>query len=231
MCGTPALAGLVVGAGGGGIRNGVVQRGVPCGVGGPPGPAVAGRGGDVAGGGRRSIGASGGRGWDGRGRGGGVGAWRGRVWAEVAGWAAGLGCCGTVAAVGVHGGGAVGVLRGSGRGVARRRWTRALVGAPRPAGERNGGPPDLFWFSWSGGCRGRVNPPVPVGATGSGRASDAPLSGVPRGLSHRHAGPRGPSAWWWLRRGRRGGRPERTPSPLGASAARGGGAVPGRGVR
>ena len=147
-----------------------------------------GLGGDVAGGGRCSIGASGGRGLEGRGCGGGVGGavspgsacmvtlvWRGRVWAVVAGWAAGLGCCGTVVAVGVGGGGAVGVLQGSGHGVARRGWTRALVGAPRPAGGRAGGPPDLSWSSWPGGCRGQVNLPVPVGGTGSGRASDAPL--------------------------------------------------------
>ena len=33
-------------------------------MGDPWGPVVAGRGGDVAGGGRRSIGASGGRGWE-----------------------------------------------------------------------------------------------------------------------------------------------------------------------
>ena len=90
-------------------------------------------------------------------------------------WVAGLGCCGTVVAVGVGGGGAVGVLRRSGCGVARRGWTRALVGAPRPAGGRAGGPPDLSSSSWPGGCRGRVNPPVTVGATGSGRASDVPL--------------------------------------------------------
>ena len=157
-------------------------------MGGPWGPVVAGRGGDVAGGGRRSMGASGGRGLEGRGCGGGVGGavspgsacmvilvWRGRVWAVVACWAAGLGCFGTVVAVGVGGGGAVGVLRGSGRGVARRGLTRAVVGAPRPAGGRAGGPPDLSWSSWRGGCRGRVNPPGPVGATGSRRASDAPL--------------------------------------------------------
>ena len=98
------------------------------------GPVQAGRGGDVAGRDRRSIGASGGRGWEGPRCGGGVGdavspgsacmvvlAWRGRVWAVVAGWAAGLGCFGTVVAVGVGGGGAVGVFRGLGvgwRGVA-----------------------------------------------------------------------------------------------------------------
>ena len=136
VCCTPALAGAVVGAGSGGIRDGLVPWGVPCGVGGPWGPVVAGRGGDVAGGGRRSIGASRGRGSEGRGRGSGVGgavfpgsectvvlAWRGRVWAVVAGWAAGLACCGTVVVVRVGGGGAVGVLRGSGRGVARRGWT------------------------------------------------------------------------------------------------------------
>ena len=52
-----------------------------------------------------------------------------------------------------------------------------LVGASRPAGGRVGGPPDLSWSSWPGGCRGRVNPPVPVGATGSGRASGVPLGG------------------------------------------------------
>ena len=71
-------------------------------MGGPWGPVVPGNGGDLAGRGRRSIGASGNRGWEGRGRGGGVGgavppgsacivvlAWRGRVWAVFAGWAAG----------------------------------------------------------------------------------------------------------------------------------------------
>ena len=63
----------------------------------------------------------------------------------------------------------------SGRGVARRGWTWALVRAPRPAGGRACGPPDLCWSSWPGGCRGRVNPPVPVGATESGRASNAAL--------------------------------------------------------
>ena len=97
------------------------------------------------------------------------------VWALVPGWAAGLGCCGTVVMVGAGGDGAVGVPPGSGRGVARRGWTRARVGAPRPAGERAGWAPDMSWSSWPGGCRGRVNPPVPVGATGSGRASDASL--------------------------------------------------------
>ena len=45
--------------------------------------------------------------------------WRGRVWAVVAGWAAELGCCGTVVVVGAGGDDAVGVPRGSGRGVAR----------------------------------------------------------------------------------------------------------------
>ena len=47
-------------------------------------------------------------------------AWRGCVRAVVAGWAPGLGCCGMVVAVGVGGGDAVGVLRGSRRGVVRR---------------------------------------------------------------------------------------------------------------
>ena len=168
---------------------------MPCGVGGSWGPVVLGRGGDVAGGGSCSIGASGGRGWEGRGRGGGVGgamspgsarmvvlAWCGRVRALVAGWLAGLGCCGTVVVVGAAGDGAVGVPRGSGRGVVRCGWTRALVGVSRPAGGRAGGPPDLSCSSWPGGCRGRVNPLVPVGATGSGRASGAPLGGAPRGL-------------------------------------------------
>ena len=50
-------------------------------------------------------------------------------------------------------------------------------GASRPAGGRAGGPPDLSWSSWPGGCRWRVNPPVPVGATGRGRASGVPLGG------------------------------------------------------
>ena len=45
-----------------------------------------------------------------------------------------------------------------------------------------GGPPDLSWSSWPGGCRGQVNCPVPVGATGSGRASGVPLGGASRGL-------------------------------------------------
>ena len=52
-----------------------------------------------------------------------------------------------------------------------------LVGASRPAGGRAGGPPDLSWSSWPGGCRGRVYPLVPVGATGSRRASGVPLGG------------------------------------------------------
>ena len=159
-------------------------------MGGSRGLVVLGRGGDVAGGGRCSMGALGGRGWEGRGRGGGVGgamspgsacmvvlAWCGRVWVAVADWAAGFGCCGTVVVVGAGGGGVVGVPRGSGRGVVRCGWTRALVGASRSAGGRVGGPPDLSWSSWPGGCRGRVNPPVPVGATGSGRASGVPLGG------------------------------------------------------
>ena len=164
-------------------------------MGGSTGLVVLGRGGDVAGGGRCSIGASGGRGWEGRGRGGGVGgamspgsarmvvlAWCGRVRAVVADWAAGFGCCGTVVVVGAGGGGAVGVPRMSGRGVVRCGWTRALVGVSRPAGGRAGGPPDLSWSSWPGGCRGRVNPPFPVGTTGSGCASGAPLGGTPRGF-------------------------------------------------
>ena len=85
-------------------------------MGGSRGLVVLGRGGDVAGGGRCSLGALGGRGWVGRGRGGGVGgamspgsacmvvlAWCGRVWAVVADWAAGFGCCGTVVVVGAGG--------------------------------------------------------------------------------------------------------------------------------
>ena len=168
---------------------------MPFGVAGSWGLVVLGRGGDVAGGGCCSIEASGGRGWEGRGHGGGVGgamspgsarivvlAWSGRVRAVVADWAAGFGCCGTVVVVGAGGGGAVGVPRGSGRGVVQCGWTRALVGVSRPAGGRAGGPPDLSWSSWPGVCRARVNPPVPVGATGSGRASAAPLGGAPRGL-------------------------------------------------
>ena len=168
---------------------------MPCGVGGSWGPVVLGRGGDVAGGGRCTIGASGGRGSEGRGRGGGVGgamspgsasmvvlAWCGRVRAVVAGWAAGLGCCGTVVVVGAGGDGAVGVPRGFGRRVVRCGCTRVLVGVSRPAGGRAGGPPDLSWSSSPGGCPGRVNPPVPVGATGSRRASGAPHGGAPRGL-------------------------------------------------
>ena len=70
-------------------------------------------------------------------------AWCGRVRAVVTGRAAGLGCCCTVVVVGAGGDGAVGVPRGSGRGLARCGWTRALVGEPRPAGGRAGGPPDL----------------------------------------------------------------------------------------
>ena len=75
-------------------------------MGGSRGLVVLGRGGDVAGGGRCSLGALRGRGWEGRGHGGGVGgamspgsarmvvlAWCGRVWAVVADWAAGFGCC------------------------------------------------------------------------------------------------------------------------------------------
>ena len=55
-------------------------------------------------------------------------------------------------------------------------------GCRPPAGGRAGGPPDLSWSSWPGGCRGRVNPPVPVGATGSRCASGAPLGGAPQGF-------------------------------------------------
>ena len=158
------------------------------GLGGSWGLVVLVRGADVAGGGRCSIRASGGRDGGGRGRGGGVGgvmspgavcmvvlAWCGRVRAVVAGWAAGLGCCGRVVVVGAGGDGAVGVPRGSGHEIVRCGWTRALVGMSHPAGGRAGGPPDLSWSSWPGGCLGRVNPPVPVGATGSSRASGAPL--------------------------------------------------------
>ena len=195
VCGTLALVGVVVGAGGGGIRDGVVRCRVPCGVGGSWGLAVLGRGGDVAGGGRCSMGAFGGRGVEGRGRGGGVGgamspgsarmvvlAWCGRVRAVVADCAAGFGCCGTVVVAGAGGGGAVGAPRGSGRGVVRCGLTGALVGASCPSGGRAGAPPDLSWSSWPGGCRGRVNPAVPVGATGSGRASGVPLGGSSQGL-------------------------------------------------
>ena len=54
-------------------------------------------------------------------------AWRGRVLALVAGWAVGSWCCGKVVAVGVGGGGAIGVLRdpSPGWGAApcwRARW-------------------------------------------------------------------------------------------------------------
>ena len=99
---------------------------------------MLGRGGDVAGGGRCSMGALGGRGWEGRGRRSGVGgamspgsartvvlAWCGRVWAVVADWAAGFGCCGTVVVVGAGGGGVVGVPGGLGVG-----WCG--VAGPRP---------------------------------------------------------------------------------------------------
>ena len=65
-----------------------------------------------------------------------------------------------------YGGGVVGVPRGSGPGVVRCGWTRALVGASRPAGGRVGGPPDLSWSSWPGGCQGRVEPPCPRGGDG-----------------------------------------------------------------
>ena len=159
------------------------------------GPAVLGRGGDAAGGSRRSIGASGVRGPGGRGCGDGVGgamspgsarmvvlALCGRVRAVVACWASGLGCCRTVVVVGAGRAGAVGVPRESGRGVVRCGWTRGPAGVSRPAGRRAGGPPNLFWSSWPGGCRGRVNSPVPVGATGSGCASSVPLGGASRGL-------------------------------------------------
>ena len=101
--------------------------------------------------------------------------WRGCVRAVVLGRAAGLGCCGTVAVVGAGEGGAVGVPRGSGSGVVRRGSAWVPAGVPRLVGGRAGGPPDLSWSSWPGGCRGRVIPPVPAGVTGSGRASDAPL--------------------------------------------------------
>ena len=103
--------------------------------------------------------------------------WCGRVSAVVADWAAGFGCCGTVVVVGAGGGGVFGVPRGSWCRVVRCGLTRALVGVSRPAGGRVGGPPDLSWSSWPPGCRGRVNPLVPVGATGSGRASAVPLGG------------------------------------------------------
>ena len=83
----------------------------------------------------------------------------------------------TVVVVGAGGGRVVGVPRGSGHGVVRCGWTRVMVGASRPAGGRADGPPDLSWSSWPGGCRGRVNPPVPVGAAWSGRASGVPLGG------------------------------------------------------
>ena len=74
VCGTMALVGTVVRVGGGGgcargTRDGVVRCGAPRGVGGLWGPAALGHGGDAAGGGRCSIGASGGRGR------GGAGAW------------------------------------------------------------------------------------------------------------------------------------------------------------
>ena len=84
-------------------------------------------------------------------------------------WLAGLqgfGCCRTVLVVGAGGGGAVCVPRGSGRGVARCRWTRALLEESHPAGGRAGEPPDLSWSSWPGGCRGRVNSPRPRGGDG-----------------------------------------------------------------
>ena len=71
-------------------------------------------------------------------------AWCGLVWAVVADWAAGFGCCGTVVVVGAGGGGVVCVPRGSWRGVVRCGWTRALVGASRPAGGRVGGPPEAW---------------------------------------------------------------------------------------
>ena len=105
-------------------------------------------------------------------------AWCGHVRAVVADWAVGFGCCGTVVVVGAGGHGALGVHRVSARGVVRCGWTRAQVGASRPAGGHAGGPPDLSWSSWTGGCRGQVNPPVPVGATGNGRASGVPLGGA-----------------------------------------------------
>ena len=56
-------------------------------------------------------------------------AWCGRVWAVVADWAAGFGCCGTVVVVGARGGRVVGVIGGLGVG-----WCG--VGGPGPWSER-----------------------------------------------------------------------------------------------
>ena len=73
VCGNTALVGTVVRAGGCrrcvcGTRDGVVRCSAPCGSGGLSAPFAQGHGGDAVGGGRCSIGASGGRGR----RGGGV---------------------------------------------------------------------------------------------------------------------------------------------------------------
>ena len=136
---------------------------------------------------------------------------------------AGLGCCGTVSVVGAGEGGAVGFLRWTGRGVVRRGWAWVPPGVLRLVGGHAGGPPDLSWSSWPGACRGRLIPPVPAGVTGSGRASDAPLWGMPRGPCRMRAGPRGPSVRLMSPPVRPGGRPERTPRSQGASSVWGGG--------
>ena len=73
-------------------------------------------------------------------------AWCQRVWAVVADWAAGFECCGTVVVVGAGGGVVVGVPRGSGRGVVRCGWTRALVGASRPLAGALAGPLTCLGF-------------------------------------------------------------------------------------
>ena len=69
----------------------------------------------------------------------------------------------------------VGVPQGFGSGVVQLGWALVPVGVPRLVGGRAGGPTGLSWPSWPGGCRQRVIPPISVGVTGRGCASDAPL--------------------------------------------------------
>ena len=77
--------------------------------------------------------------------------------------------------VGACEGVAVRVPRGLASRVVRRGWARVTAGVPRPVGGCAGRPLGPSWASSPGGCRQQVICPVPLGVTGRGCASDAPL--------------------------------------------------------
>ena len=126
---------------------------------------------------------------------------------------------------------AVGVPRGFGSGVVRRRCTWVPVGVLRPVGGRAGGLSGLSWTSWPGGCRGRVISPVSAPWQGAGvpamRLSEACLEAPDVGAwvhgVHQFGG--------GFTGGGQLGLPKRCPALRGPQLCGAGGGVPGRGMR